>query len=274
MNGTLFSIEHGSFVDGPGIRTSVFFKGCNLKCVWCHNPESQSPVRQKLYFADKCVHCGKCRAVCPSPDHCVLCGRCAEVCPRNALEISGYEISAKEVLDEIISDKVFYSHDGGATFSGGECMLQTDFLLELLKGCKAEDIGTAVDTAGCVSWDKFEKILPYADIFLYDLKVMDPEKHQKYVGADNALILENYRKLIAAGKRVIVRMPILPGVNDAKEDVLSLRAFFDEAGWPERTELLPYHRLGENKYRALGIEPVIFEVPSAEKMEELKALLH
>lgn len=279
MNGTIFSIEHGSFVDGPGIRTTVFFKGCNLSCAWCHNPESQSVRREKLYFADKCCHCGRCREVCPSPDHCILCGRCVSVCPKGALQIFGYEASADEVFHEIAADKDFYGstgdplRDGGVTFSGGECLLQPDFLLELEQKCKEAGIGTAIDTAGCVPQELLERILPYTDLFLYDLKVTDPEKHLKYTGKDNRLILSNYRFLIEKGKTVIVRVPVIPGVNDSAEDIDSLKAFYGSAGFPVKTELLPYHRMGENKARALGREANIFDVPTEEKMGRLKELL-
>ena len=279
MNGTIFSIEHGSFVDGPGIRTAVFFKGCNLDCAWCHNPESKSFRPERLYFEDKCCHCGKCQAVCPSPDHCILCGKCAEVCPQAAIQISGYEVSSEQVLQEILADRVFYGDsgdpltDGGATFSGGECLLQPDFLKELLRGCKEAGVTTAVDTAGCVPFSVFERILPLADLFLYDLKVMDPEKHLQYTGTSNSLILENYQKLIEAGKKVIVRVPVIPGVNAEKDDIIALRAFYDKAGWPEKTELLPYHKMGENKVRALRKAEHEFTVPDQERMDSLKKLL-
>ncbi len=272
MTGMIFDIARGSFVDGPGIRTTVFFKGCNLRCAWCHNPESQAFDRQRLYYADKCEHCGRCRAVCPSPVHCVLCGKCAEVCRRSAITLAGRSVTADEVMEPIRADRAFYGRDGGATFSGGECMLQPDFLGELLTLCRADGIGTAVDTAGHLPWSAFERILSLVDVFLYDIKAMDSAVHRRYVGVDNERILENYARLIASGKRVIVRVPVVGGVNDTVENMQAMRAYFNRVGVPEAVELLAYHRMGENKARALGETPPVFDPPTSDKMKELKSL--
>lgn len=283
--GILFDIQHGSFVDGPGIRTTVFFKGCNLHCAWCHNPESQRRTREKLIFTDKCIRCGKCKAVCPSPGKCTLCGRCAEVCPRSAIQLYGEERSVDDVLSEIRMDRIFYGDEtdtegkpdpmknGGVTFSGGECMLQPEFLTALLKACKNEGISTAVDTAGNVPRSSFEQVLPYTDLFLYDLKAMDPGIHEKYIGVGNARILDNYRFLKSAGAKIIVRVPVIPDVNDTEENFSALRSFFDDAGWPEKTELLPYHKLGENKYPAMRLECQNFRVPEKEEVDALYRML-
>ena len=169
IKATIFDIVRGSYVDGPGIRTTVFFKGCNLKCKWCHNPESQSPKKQVLFYKDKCTGCGTCKVVCPyNFNECDFCGKCALLCPNNAREICGKEYTVEEVLTEILKDKDYYCKTGGVTFSGGECMLQIDFLLEILKQCKQNGIHTAVDTAGNVPWDNFQRIIPYVDLFLYD----------------------------------------------------------------------------------------------------------
>lgn len=267
-SGTLFNIEHGSFVDGPGIRTVLFFKGCHLRCAWCHNPESQSFFPEKMFYQHLCIGCGQCKKVCPSPDHCTLCGRCAAVCPRNAIRIMGKTWKVEEAMAEILEDKDFYGTDGGVTFSGGECLLQPGFLKRLLIRCREEGIHTAVDTAGDVPWEILEAILPETDLFLYDIKILNDEKHVRFTGASNKVILENYRRLIAAGARVIVRMPVIPGVNE--EDARHLPAFFNENGWPERCELLPYHKLGENKYAALSRDGRVFSVPDKARMEELK----
>lgn len=267
-SGTLFNIEHGSFVDGPGIRTVVFFKGCLLRCAWCHNPESQSFLPEKMVYRHLCIGCGRCKTVCPSPDHCTLCGKCAAVCPRNAIRIMGKTWTVDEVMAEITEDKDFYAPDGGVTFSGGECLLQPAFLRELLARCRKAGISTAVDTAGDVPWETLAAILPDTDLFLYDIKLLDSEKHRAFTGVANERILENYRRLIASGARVIVRMPVIPGVNE--EDAAKLPAFFNENGWPEQCELLPYHRLGENKYPALSREGQTFDVPEKTVMEELK----
>lgn len=167
MKAVIFDIQRNSFVDGPGIRTTVFFKGCNMRCKWCHNPESQSAQKQMMYYKDKCTGCGKCAKVCPNQlKKCDFCGKCELYCPADARKICGKEYSADEVFNEIAKDKTFYENSGGgATFSGGECMLQIGFLCEILKKCKENGIHTAVDTAGNVPWEYFEKILPYTDIF-------------------------------------------------------------------------------------------------------------
>lgn len=271
-SGMIFDIEHGSFVDGPGIRTTVFFKGCNLRCAWCHNPESQSAKSQKLYYADRCLHCERCREVCPSPDSCIFCGRCARVCPRGAVQLRGEKRTADKVMTEILLDRDFYGESGGVTFSGGECMLQPEFLAELLSRCRQSGIHTAVDTAGDVPFSAFERILPLTDLFLYDIKCIDPEKHRKWVGAGNERILQNLGRLLQTAKPVWIRVPVIPGVNGSVDEMRQIRDFLNKHGWPERIELLPYHRLGENKYPALGLEEQIFSVPDSEKMAALKAV--
>ena len=295
----IFDIERNSFVDGPGIRTTVFLKGCNLRCAWCHNPESQWPAPQMLYFQDKCTGCGKCEKVCPTPGKCTLCGRCQIFCPVDARKVCGKEYSVEEVWKEMEKDIPFYRNSGGGvTFSGGESMLQSDFLEEILKRCKENGIHTAVDTAGHVAFESFEKVLPYTDLFLYDIKCFDTETHRKYVGVGNERIKENLRKLIVAGANVWIRIPVVPGVNDSVEEMRQIRDFlekcggmtqgeeefrqcggmvqgeedFRQRGGIHRVELLPYHAMGENKYRAIGMDPVVFGVPDAEKMEVLREI--
>ena len=272
MKTVIFDIQRNSYVDGPGIRTTVFFKGCNLRCQWCHNPESQSAARQMMFYANKCTGCGKCKEVCPHHlETCDLCGKCALYCPHDAREVCGKEVTVKEVFDEIIKDKIFYeASGGGVTFSGGECMLQIDFLTEILKACKEKGINTAVDTAGCISWEHFERILSCTDLYLYDVKCFDSEKHKRYTGVGNERILENLKELLRAGKAVWVRIPIVPTVNDTTEEMLQIKRFLESCGKPQKIELLPYHAMGEHKYAALGRESQAFEVPSPEKMELLK----
>lgn len=270
--GIIFDIQHSSFVDGPGIRTSVFFKGCNLNCAWCHNPESRSMKPQKMFYENNCKHCGLCKAVCQSPKGCVLCGKCAEICPNGAISITGRQMSVNEVMEEIMRDKLFYGQDGGVTFSGGECMLQIDFLLELLKKCRQNGINTAVDTAGNVDTKLFDAVLPYTDVFLYDIKCITEQTHIKYTGVSNKLILKNYAHLIKNGARVIVRIPVIGGVNDTKKEMLLIKKFFDEVGYPQKTELLPYHKMGDSKYKALQLNKPEFTVPPKEKIEEFKKI--
>ena len=227
-----------------------------------------------LFYKDKCIGCGKCKEKCPnSLEKCDFCEKCTIFCPQNAREICGREYTAEEVLKIILKDKSFYdASGGGVTFSGGECMLQIDFLEEILRLCKENGIHTAVDTAGHVPYDYFERILPYTDLFLYDVKCLDSEKHKKFVGVSNARILENLEKLLAAGASVLVRIPVIPEVNDSAEEMKAVSAFLRKGNNSPRVELLPYHRMGEHKYTALGKEATLFEVPSEEKMALLRKM--
>ena len=270
-----FDIQRNSFVDGPGIRTTVFFKGCNLKCAWCHNPESQSAKPQMMFYKDKCTGCGKCKSVCPYHlEQCELCGKCTLYCPVDARKVCGKEHTVDEVLKEVLKDQAFYeTSGGGVTFSGGECMLQIDFLVEILKKCKENCIDTAVDTAGHIPFESFEKILPYTDLFLYDIKIFDSQKHKQYVGVSNELILENLKKLFERKAKLWIRIPIIPDVNDSIEEIQKIKDFLKTIGTAEKIELLPYHAMGENKYRAIGKEPQIFKTPDAENMKRLKEIL-
>ena len=272
--GIIFNIEHSSFVDGPGIRTTVFFKGCNLRCAWCHNPESQSFLPQIMTYPEKCISCGKCREKCQNGfENCTLCGKCAFYCPADARRIKGKRYTADEIMTEILPDMPFYKNSGGGvTFSGGECMLQIDFLSELLEKCKENSIHTAVDTAGHLPFSSFERIMPLTDLFLYDVKCFDPEIHEKYTGVKNSLILENLARLLKSGAKIWVRIPIIPSVNDSTDEMLKIKDFFDKNGYPEKIELLPYHTMGEGKYDALDREKTAFAVPSDEKMTELKSI--
>ncbi|MBQ2704186.1 MAG: glycyl-radical enzyme activating protein [Clostridia bacterium] len=271
MTATIFDIVRNSFVDGPGIRTTVFFKGCNLKCVWCHNPESQDFKPQMMFYQDKCKGCVKCKEICPTPDRCTLCRKCTLYCPVDARKVCGKEYTADEVFAEIIKDKAFYDNsNGGVTFSGGECMLQIDFLLEILKKCKENGIHTAVDTAGYIPFESLEKILPYTDLFLYDIKCFDNEKHKKYVGVENELILENLKKLFHANAKIWIRIPVISGINDSLQEMQCIKNFLFAYGKPEKIELLPYHAMGENKYAAIGRDVQRFIPPDNNKLKELK----
>ena len=270
----LFDIERNSYVDGPGIRTTVFFKGCNLHCAWCHNPESQSFSPQMMFYADKCIGCGKCRKVCAHQlRSCSLCGKCTLYCPKDARKLCGKEYTAQKVLAEIKKDKAFYdASGGGVTFSGGECMLQIDFLEEILKLCKENGIRTAVDTAGHVPYERFERILPHTDLILYDVKLFDSRRHEQFTGVGNELILQNLQRLLASGAKLWIRIPVIAGVNDDPEEMQRIKEYLDRCGKPEKIELLPYHAMGENKYRALGQEPQPFSKPTDEKLAQLKTI--
>ena len=272
LKATIFDIERNSYVDGPGIRTTVFFKGCNLRCSWCHNPESQSPKPQMMFYKNKCTGCGKCKEKCPNHlESCELCGKCTIYCPRDAREICGKEYTVDEVMREILKDKAFYDNSGGGvTFSGGECMLQIDFLEAILKECKKNGVHTAVDTAGHMPFECFEQIIPYTDLFLYDVKCYDSDKHRQYTGASNELILSNLGRLLKMGIAIWVRIPIIPTVNDSEEEMLNIKKIIISCGSPEKIELLPYHAMGEHKYAAIGKQVQTFSVPSKEKISQLK----
>ncbi len=274
----IFDIERNSFVDGPGIRTTVFFKGCNLDCAWCHNPESKSGRTDILFYSEKCIGCGRCKENCEN--HAILdigsfdkrvckdCRKCELLCPASAIKLSGRDMTVDEVMSEINKDKVFYENSGGGvTFSGGECMLQVDALLELLMACRKENIHTAVDTAGNVPFESFEKIMPYTDLFLYDIKIIEKEKHKKYTGVDNTQILENLKELLQLKKSVWIRIPVIKGINDSVDEMLLIKRFLSPYR-VERIELIPYHRLGESKYEAMGIDYIKFESP--DNMEKLR----
>ncbi len=275
ITATIFDIQRNSYVDGPGIRTTVFFKGCNLRCAWCHNPESQSPKPQMMFYKNKCTGCGKCKEKCPNHlESCEFCGKCTLYCPHDAREICGKEYTVDEVMREILKDKVFYENSGGGvTFSGGECMLQIDFLEKILKSCKENGIHTAVDTAGHVPYERFERILPYTDLFLYDIKCFDSEKHKQYTGVGNELILENLKRLLATNKSVWIRIPIIPTINDTEEELQGIKEYIFSCGKPAKFELLPYHAMGEHKYAALGMKVQTFSAPTSEKIENLKTII-
>lgn len=253
----IFDIVRGSTVDGPGIRTTVFFKGCNLSCAWCHNPEGKSAGTQPAFFADKCLGCGACRRVCAKTEGCTLCGKCVEACPAGARKIYGKRLSPEEIIAIIAKDKLFYDAcGGGATFSGGECMLYPEFLAECARLCKEAAVSVAIDTAGCVPFANFSAVLPYADIFLYDIKCISPDKHKKFTGADNKLILENFAKLIKTNKTVIVRVPVVNGFNSDKAEMDKIKNFL--SGKNVKVEYLPYHDMGISKEKALTDGKKIF----------------
>lgn len=245
----VFDIERASTVDGPGLRTTIFFKGCNLNCFWCHNPEGKSPAPQIAFFREKCISCGVCQAVCPSEKKCTACGICAKNCPTQARRLYGTRYSADELLHIAETDRDFYqATGGGVTFSGGECMLYPEFLTELARKCKQKNIPVAVDTAGNVPYAFFEMILPYVDLFLYDIKCLDSELHRKATGATNERILQNLHRLIAERKEILIRIPNIPGFNEGDE-AERIKTYCETYSLPY--EILNYHETGRNKYQAL-----------------------
>ncbi len=228
-----------------------------------------------MFYKNKCSGCGKCHKVCPNSfKKCGLCGRCETYCPQSARQICGREMTADEVFTEIVKDKMFYTASGGGvTFSGGECMLQIDFLCEILKKCKENGIHTAVDTAGHVPFESFERIMPYTDMFLYDVKLADEQKHKKRTGVSNKLILENLNRLSAAFQgEIIIRIPVIGGVNDSLDEMNGIADILRDVSY-KSVELLPYHKMGEHKFEAIGRAPETFTVPSDESISEFKAII-
>ena len=256
MTGTIFDLQRGSFVDGPGVRTTVFLKGCNLRCAWCHNPEGWLKEQQILYYASKCSHCGRCERVCRhtaihTPSRCVLCGACVDACLNNARELCGRNISTDELMTDLRKDDAFFQiSGGGVTFSGGECMLQIDFLAEMLHLCTSEGINTAVDTAGSVPYGMFQRVMDTTNLFLYDVKCVSPGLHWKFTGVDNALILENLRRLSCDHAQIWVRVPIIGGFNDNADELKRIAEFVNKCE-VARVDLLPYHKMGLSKYEAV-----------------------
>jgi len=282
--GILFDIQRYSSHDGPGIRSTVFFKGCALRCLWCHNPESLHPETDLSYTPESCIGCGLCEEACLQGAHvfdpvhrlerdlCTGCGACAEVCPAGALTRMGKAYTEEEVWEILARDIPFYrSSGGGVTLSGGEALLQSEFAKSILLRCRAEGLHTAVDTAGFVPWSAFETVLPWTDLFLYDIKAVTPEVHTKGTGQDNVRILENYVRLIGTGARVWVRIPVVPGYSASMEEIRRIAAFLRDHE-PECVELLRFHRMAESKYRALGLVYEMGEAqpPSDEEMESYR----
>ncbi|MHC6178919.1 trans-4-hydroxy-L-proline dehydratase activase [Clostridium sp. JNZ X4-2] len=259
------NIQKYSIHDGPGIRTTVFLKGCPLNCWWCHNPESQKSGLEIMFFKEKCKGCGLCLEKCPQKAiefvdgypvtderKCTLCGKCSDFCTSNAREIVGKEMAVKDLMKEIIKDEVFYDEsNGGVTFSGGEPLIHADYLNNVLKACKNRGIHTTIDTSGYADWQQFEKIIDNTDLFLFDIKHMSNEKHFKYMGVGNTVILENLKKLSERGSNIYVRMPIIAGVNDDDENIDAAVDFISKLNIIQ-VNLLPYHKMGMDKYRRLN----------------------
>ena len=268
MKATVFNIQRNSFVDGPGARTTIFLKGCNLNCRWCHNPEGKSEDFQLMVYEEKCIGCKKCGDVCENNlENCVFCGRCVKVCMGAAREVCGYKKTPDEIADICLKDSLLYGFSGGGvTFSGGECMLQADFLRECLSSLKENGIHTAVDTAGNIPFSEFEKIIPFTDLFLYDIKCITEDKHIWGTGVSNRLILDNIKRLSKEFKgEITVRVPIIGGFNDSEDELLKIAEFIKETGI-KTVEVVSYHGMYKDKCTALGMDFHEFSVPSKDKI--------
>ena len=280
--GLVFNIQKFCINDGPGIRTTVFFKGCPLRCKWCHTPESKSCKPQILFDAKKCVLCGACGLVCPQGAHkfedghkidrekCISCGICVEKCCYDALELVGKEFSVQEVLAEILKDKVFYDNSGGGlTLSGGEPLMQFDFVYELLKEAKQNGIHTCVETCGFAKTEDILQIAEFTDIFLFDWKLSNDSLHKEYTGVSNEAILKNLKAIDSAGSQIILRCPIIPEVNDTEEHFFGIANTANSLKNIIAIEIEPYHSLGNNKLKKLDMEEQIkdFRVPDSQEID-------
>lgn len=280
MRGTIFEIKRFAVHDGDGIRTTVFLKGCPLKCVWCHNPEGIKYEKQISYMPHKRIGCGACIRVCPEGVHtfengvhrvdrdkCISCGKCQQVCYGQAMKLYGLEMSVEEVLSVLLEDKEFYdSSNGGVTLSGGECLMQADFCAELLKKLKQNSVHTAVDTCGFVSRDAIDKVLPYTDIFLYDFKAFDESVHIKCTGFSNKIILENLQYIDDCGKAIEIRIPYVPNYNC--DQIEKIAHFLSELKNITKVRVLPYHDYAGSKYESLDMENNMSgRVPDKEELE-------
>ena len=298
MNTTdiVFNIQRFSLHDGPGIRTTVFLKGCSMRCFWCHNPEGQHPEPELRYFPERCIACGQCVIACPNHahemhdgahvflrDNCELSGKCVETCYPRALQMEGRMMTVGEVMEEILPDKPFYeSSGGGVTLSGGEPVLSKEFAQEILEQCKFHRLHTAIETCGEVPWESLDALLPYTDLIMMDIKHLDESKHHVATGHSNDRILSNARRLASSGKTIVFRTPVVPSVNDTEEEVMQIATFVRElielrknagqnGSGKIRYELVAFHKLAAGKYPSLGLDYKALDVepPTTERMTAL-----
>ncbi len=269
MKGIIFDIQNYAIYDGPGIRTIIFLKGCPLKCDWCQNPESQKLSPEMSYFKEKCQLCEICVNECPNnalqllideikrdKALCTMCGICSEMCPNQVMEIVGRNISVEELVEIVLRDKPFYDNSGGgATISGGEPTMQINFLLELLKALKKQGIYTAIETCGYFNEDLIGELVKYVDLFLFDIKLIDNEKHKEFTGVFNEKILTNFSKILSkvGSERIVPRIPLIPGVNTDVSTIQHIITFLQEINYNGQIHLMPYNKLTKTKYEKVGM---------------------
>jgi glycyl-radical enzyme activating protein len=283
VSGRIFAIQRFSIHDGPGIRTTVFMKGCPLRCLWCHNPEGIAPQSLLSFVRKKCIRCGYCLQACVQGAHsivddehvlnrekCIVCGTCSRECYSGALEVVGREASVGEVMATVVLDHPFYETSGGGmTLSGGEPTFQIDFCEALLRAAKGKGLKTCVETCGFASFERFERLLPLVDLFLFDLKETNSDLHRQYTGVDNNIILDNLRRLHDSETHVLLRCPIVPGLNDRADHFDALAQIATGLHRLEGVEIMPYHILGADKRERLGLDPGVFHhVPGKATVEE------
>lgn len=248
MRGMVFDIQRFCVHDGPGIRTTVFLKGCPLRCRWCHNPEGLIPTPQVQFLKEECIGCLGCEG-----QHSI---ENVAKCPTGALKQVGREYTAAELLEQVMKDRDFYGTEGGVTFSGGECLIQADFVAQMLEACKEQGITTAIDTCGFVPWGNLEKTVAFCDTYLYDVKCADSGLHKQFTGRENGLILKNLWKLSNNGAKIWIRIPVIPGFNNTMEEMKAIAAIVNPLTGVQNVTLMPYHTLGKSKYETLGMEPM------------------
>lgn len=291
-SGVIFDIQRFSVHDGPGIRTTVFLKGCSLRCFWCHNPEGLRAQPEIQFEPERCIGCGECVQMCAHDaqhlargersydrDACTVCGQCVDYCYAGGLSVVGRRVTVADVLAEVLPDAAFFRDSGGGvTLSGGEPVLQADFARDLLCACQAEGLHTALETAGHYAWARLEPLLPHLDLVMMDLKHMDPDQHRTATGVTNERIVANARALARTRVPLLFRVPVIPTVNDTPDAIAAIAGFvrelLDTRGGALALELLPFHRLAEQKYTSLGLDYPARALPSAvANMPELQAVV-